>query len=227
MEHFDVEGRSCWSELIGAENAKPVLLLWPGGEAAELEEMAGLLQIPAGKSLLIVGFASEDWNADFSPWPAKAVFAKGGDFVGRAAETLNWIQQALLPAVATRAETEPGRRMILGYSLAGLFALWATAESGLFTDCACCSGSLWFEGWGEYLEQHIYPDGTRIYLSLGRGEEKTRNPRMALVGERTRQTHSLLEESPQMAETILEWHDGGHFQEVPKRLAAAVNWLVK
>ena len=69
--------------------------------------------------------------------------------------------------------------------------------------------------------------GARVYLSLGRNEEKSRSPRLAAVGNATRAAHDLLSRDGTIAETTLVWHDGGHFSGVPDRMAAAMTWLVR
>ena len=61
----------------------------------------------------------ENWNDELSPWKAPAVF-KNEDFGGGAAETLEKILALC---------TDPGKTYYIGgYSLAGLFALWAAYQ---------------------------------------------------------------------------------------------------
>ena len=62
---------------------------------------------------------------------------------------------------------------ISGYSLAGLFSLYSLHELDL-DGAISVSGSLWQEGWLEYLKNHPIKN-KRIYLSLGSKEHKTRN----------------------------------------------------
>lgn len=63
---------------------------------------------------------------------------------------------------------------LIGYSLAGLFALWTAYETDIFSAIASCSGSLWFEQWDEYVLHHQIKHESNIYLSLGGKEEKQR-----------------------------------------------------
>ncbi len=58
----------------------------------------------------------KNWNLDLSPWNAPAVFGKEG-FGGGAAETL--------AAVLDLCSDGSRQYYVGGYSLAGLFALWA------------------------------------------------------------------------------------------------------
>lgn len=123
--------------------------------------------------------------------------------------------------------TTPRDRFILGYSLAGLTALYAMYVTEAFGGCAGCSGSLWYDGWQDFMSSnHPYP-GARIYLSLGKKEEKSRTARMAAVGDATRAAHRLLSEDTAVKETELIWNDGGHFSNIPERIAKAMVWLCR
>ena len=62
-----------------------------------------------------------------------------------------------------------------GYSMAGLFSLWAAYQTDAFASVAAASPSIWFPDFLQYMKEH----GIRtesVYLSLGDREEKTRNP---------------------------------------------------
>ena len=113
------------------------------------------------------------------------------------------------------------------YSLAGLFALWTAYETDIFSAIASCSGSLWFEQWDEYVLHHQIKHKSNIYLSLGGKEEKTKNPVMARVGDRTRIQERILRNDPKVKQTTLEFNSGGHFADAQKRLAKAVKWLLE
>ena len=63
-----------------------------------------------------------------------------------------------------------------------------------------------------------------VYLSLGDKEEKARNPVMATVGDRIRESYELLKN--QGIETILEWNHGNHFQDADIRTAKAFAWVM-
>lgn len=60
-----------------------------------------------------------------------------------------------------------------------------------------------------------YPNA-RIYLSLGRNEEKSRHPMMRKIGDCTRTAQTLL--SSQLNRDIpLIWHNGGHYTQIAQR----------
>jgi predicted alpha/beta superfamily hydrolase len=50
--------------------------------------------------------------------------------------------------------------IIGGYSLAGLFALWASTRTDLFFGVAAASPSVWFPGFIDYMADHSVHAGT-------------------------------------------------------------------
>ncbi len=155
-----------------------------------------------------------DWNRDLSPWEAPAVFGKES-FGGGASDTL----EELLKLCGDKSRTY----YIGGYSLAGLFALWAAYQTDVFKGAAAASPSLWFPGFAGYMKSNEIRTGT-VYLSLGDREEKTRNPVMATVGDRIREAYALLKERG--ANCALEWNKGNHFKDADLRTARAFAWVL-
>lgn len=177
------------------------------------------------KAYNLIAFECQNWNDDFSPWRASAVYGTE-DFAGNAEETCKWLINECIPDVEGAA-AENTSRIIAGYSLAGLFALWAFYESGIFSSAVSCSGSLWYPEWLAYMEKAQPPKNSNIYLSLGLNEEKTKNKVMAEVGNATRSTAEILERDPHIVHTVLEWNPGGHFKDIADRLAKGIAWILQ
>ncbi len=165
-------------------------------------------------SFRLIAVRTDDWNNDLSPWEAPAVFGKD-NFGGRASKTL----EELLSLCADREKTY----YIGGYSLAGLFALWAVYRTGVFSGAAAASPSLWFPDFAAYMKNNEIKADT-VYLSLGDREEKARNPVMAAVGDRIREAHVLLKERG--VNCTLEWNEGNHFRDADIRTAKAFAWVM-
>ena len=177
-------------------------------EAAEIRRLTGA-------DFCMRVFKVQNWNADLSPWKAPAVFGRE-DFGDRAEKTLNEVLQYC---------TEPDRTYIIGgYSLAGLFALWAVYRTDVFAAAAAASPSVWFPGFIDHMKDHQIRTGA-VYLSLGDREEKTRNPVMAAVGDRIREAHEWLK--GQGINTTLEWNPGNHFRDADLRCARAFAWAIR
>ena len=191
-----------------------VVLIEPIHTVEGMANEAGIIRELAGDNFLLRAVAV-DWFRDLSPWPAPPVF---GDtpFGDGARETLDKILEMT---------GEPGKRYILGgYSMGGLFALWAAYQTGAFAGVAAVSPSVWFPGFSEYALSHTLQAG-RVYLSLGDREEKTRNPVMATVGDRIRELHIRLEEEG--VPCCLEWNPGNHFMDPDRRTAKGFAWVLK
>ena len=189
-----------------------------------LEEEFAMIQSAFSEiPLMMAALLVDDWNRDLSPWPAPAVFGKDG-FGDGAKNTLNVIITELLPKIQMEwlAKEKKLRYIIGGYSLAGLFALWSVYQTDCFSGCAAVSPSVWFPDWIRYAGEHPALADV-IYLSLGKKEEKTRNPVMARVGECIVKQHELLAER----QVCLEWNEGNHFTDPEGRCTKGFVWCVR
>ena len=166
----------------------------------------------------LVAFLIKDWNQELTPWAAPPVFGKV-PFGNGAGKTLGFITNQLLPEV----QENISHLILGGYSLAGLFALWAGVQTDQFEGIAAASPSVWYPQWIDYASENK-PLAKSVYLSLGDKEEKAKNPVMAQVGNAIRKQHELLME--QEINTIFEWNAGNHFVDSDKRMAKGFAWLM-
>ena len=190
--------------------------LYTVSEAGDARGLFASLPAPRPTLVCIEGV---DWDRDLSPWAAKKVFRGGEDFSGGADAFLQALLTELIPAAETGLS--PAWRAVFGYSLAGLFSLWAMTQTDVFARCASVSGSLWFDGFVDYLSGHpLLGAPERVYLSLGDREEQAKNPRMQQVRAATEATKAVIE--AQGVPCAFELNPGGHFQDVPARQRRAV-----
>ena len=174
-------------------------------------------------SFLFAAVPVKNWNDALSPWEAPAVWGTQG-FGGNAMDTLRFLIEQVIPTLKQQFDLPEDIKIILGgYSLAGLFALWASTQTALFSGVAAASPSVWFPGWMEFEQQHPI-QAQRIYLSLGDKEEHTKNAVMAVVGNNIRTLHSQL--IARGADCTLEWNSGGHFKDADLRTARAFRWVM-
>ena len=190
------------------------------------------VQVPEGVSLVNVGV--DLWEENFSPWCAPRVFAKGPNFGDGAQKTLDTLINHVIPWAESELTDPPTYRVLVGYSLAGLFSLWAGLSQACITPIStfqrigAVSGSFWFPGLLDYVDQQL-SEGvvglTHAYLSLGDREARTPNPQIMHV----RENAELLASKLQNAGIIstFELNRGNHFQNVEGRMQKALNWLVK
>ena len=210
--------------LFGDPKAQSLLLQpMDARELEGAEQIAALIRQGTDRPFALAAIEIADWNGALSPWPAPPVFGKQS-FAGEAQKTLDALQQAL-PAVE-HAVPNAARRYLGGYSLAGLFALWAAYETRLFDGVAAVSPSVWFPGWPQYAQARPV-QARRVYLSLGDREARTKNPVMAAVGENLRRQDALLAADPGCLAHTLVWNPGNHFQDSERRTAAGFVWLLE
>lgn len=208
------------------------------------------VQVPEGVSL--VNVSVDLWEENFSPWYAPRVFAKGPNFGDGAQKTLDTLINQIIPWAESELTKPPAYRSLVGYSLAGLFSLWAgvsqqvargcqpddalsqpgaphvDAPIGTFQRIGAVSGSFWFPGLLDYVNQQLSGGAvglTHAYLSLGDREARTPNPQIMHVRENAELLASKLE-SVGITSTF-ELNRGNHFQNVEGRMQKALDWLVK
>ena len=182
-------------------------------------EISWIRKFTGGRNFALRTVKVNSWNEDLSPWKAPAVFGKE-DFGEGAGQTLEF----LLREVISEQEKKEKTIFLGGYSLAGLFALWAGCRTDCFRGIAAASPSVWFSGFTDFLQANPMR-ADAVYLSLGDREEKTRNPVMAQVGNAIRNVHGILCSSGTAC--VLEWNKGNHFTEPDLRTAKAFAWLLK
>ena len=162
-----------------------------------------------GMDFCLTAIKVNDWNKDLSPWEAPAVFGIE-NFGSGASDTLK--------EILSLCTDKDKKYYIGGYSLAGLFSLWASVQTDRFEGVAAASPSVWFPDFLEYIRERK-PLCKKIYLSLGDKEEKTRNPVMATVGDKIRELDSFLVQED--FDCVLEWNEGNHFKDFDIRTAKA------
>jgi predicted alpha/beta superfamily hydrolase len=178
----------------------------------------------AGDDLALACITAADWNGDLSPWPAPRAFAKGEDFTGGAGRYIKLLAEAIVPEIEARLILHPARRYLAGYSLAGLFALYALTKTTLFDGVGSISGSLWYEGFMDYIKAGMPQQQHRkVYLSLGDREAAAKNPRMAQVLDCTHRAEAILRKNGFAA--VFELNPGNHYADVPARVAKGIRWL--
>ncbi len=199
----------------GNRNAE-VVLVQPVDEQdlSVIENEVQQISRLSDRDFRLIAVKVNDWNRDLAPWKAPAVFGKQ-DFGDGAQETLEEILKLC---------TEENKTYIIGgYSLAGLFSLWAAYQTEVFSAAAAASPSVWFPGFMDYIKSQKIRS-KKVYLSLGDKEEKTRNKTMAAVGGCIREAYEVLKADG--TDCTLEWNKGNHFTESDLRTAKAYAWVL-
>lgn len=238
-----ISGLSIHTQMSSVAGAPIVYLL---GDVADNSP----IQVPEGVSLVNVGV--DLWEKNFSPWCAPRVFAKGPNFGDGAQKTLDTLINQVIPWAESELTEPPAYRVLVGYSLAGLFSLWAGVSQQVARGCqpddapsqpgaphvdaptptfqriGAVSGSFWFPGLLDYVDQQLRRGAvglTHAYLSLGDREARTPNPQIMHVRENAELLASKLESAG--ITSTFELNRGNHFQNVEGRMQKALDWLVK
>ena len=199
---------------FGEQGSRTVLIqVVDDHDLAVIESEVAAIEELSENPFRLITVKVDSWNNDLSPWKAPAVFGNE-DFGGGADNML----QKILSLIEDREKTY----YIGGYSLAGLFSLWATYQTDVFSGVAAASPSVWFPGFTEYVKKNEIHTG-KVYLSLGDREEKTRNPVMSKVGDSIREIYGWY--TAKGMSCCLEWNKGNHFKEPDLKTAKAFVWI--
>ena len=221
MERVLIDGKAC--RIFGSD--APGCLLIQLAErnelprlAAEAGQIASLTEVP----FVLVAIEVENWLVDLMPWPDGNV-SRDPEAGKHGQEMLDYILLSLVPELEKRFGTLP---VILGgYSLGGLFALWASSQSDRFDAIAAASPSVWIKDWIPYAQKHI-PLADSVYLSLGDREEFVKNQAIARVGDNLRTQYAQVQEQLGAHHCILDGEQGNHFSESDGRQARAFAWCL-
>ena len=194
-------------------------MILPEGIKGDLYD--GLKGLSEKYGVSIVVIEDVNWNDDMTPWPAIGVFKKAKPFGGRAASFLNKLNNEIIPNTERELGIENAERTLLGVSLSGLFAVWAAFNTDVFANIISISGSLWYDGFIEWMkEQTPSPQLKKVCMLLGEKEKNAKDKRMATVEERTLAAANLLKSKTQ-ADVVFELVEGTHFSPIMPRLERA------
>ena len=249
IDEIQIAGLACNLYLPSGYNntQKHYPVIYVNGEIPLDEIVNEVKKVGVAAEFLLLSVQPGDWNDDFTPWCAPA-FRKGETApAGKADEYILRLAEEIKPYIDTnyRTKPEPEHTVLLGYSLGGLAALYSCYKTDVFGVIGSLSGSLWYDNFCEFMEreQPLRTD-LKVYLSLGKKECLSKNPRMGKVEECTQRAREILirqlsastdnakdgtqnirinGQSDNNADNVFfEWNEGGHFHEIPKRFAKAI-----
>jgi len=165
-----------------------------------------------------------DWDRALSPWQTRApeipeALAKG---MGMAPFTMQVFENNVIPEAEKILGEENAKRIICGYSMAGLFASSAPFLSRSFDSIVCCSAVLWYPGFPGYFLSHVFLNRPEsAYFSLGDNESATGNAFFEKV------TGEISAECGKRgARSVFEISPGDHLTEPYTRLARGIAWTM-
>ena len=203
--------------------SNPLLILHCFSE--EEEAVVKLLKGQEYFSFPLLCINNLEWQKDMCPWDSPALLKKEKDFIGGADEYLSLLEKEIIPKAVEILGEEPCYYALAGYSLAGLFALYAGYRSALFARIASVSGSLWYPGFVSFAKEEMLSKVERLYLSLGTEEAKTKHAVLSTIEEKTRELVEHYQSSGYCVN--FEQNPGNHFCEVEQRIEKGIRWIMK
>ncbi|MCH4155157.1 MAG: alpha/beta hydrolase-fold protein [Muribaculaceae bacterium] len=205
--------------IVGAEGDSDIVV-YCNSVNDDWGKIIGCCKQLGSKPFHFVLISDIDWDKDLSPWPAGKIISGNDNFEGKAQEYLQWIEDKVVPIAPQ------GHKIMAGYSMAGLFALYVPYVSDKFEAIASASGSVWFPQFFDFITSHQPAKVPRaVYLSIGDLESKSKNAYLQQTVEITRNIYEHYEASK--IPTIFELHKGNHFKDYEMRLAKAITWTVE
>ena len=130
----------------------PLIFLLAGGEDPDAvwKETRRL----TGRDFCLAAFPVVDWGNALSPWKTEKVFRGGKDFGDGADETIRELEHTIVPELKRVLGCPEMPCIVAGYSLAGLFSVYALYRTAAFSGAVSASGSLWFPGFLDYAASH-------------------------------------------------------------------------
>lgn len=204
-----------------AENKPVIYLTTYNDDCGEVYDELQKLGCP---DFTLVTISGLNWEAELSPWAAGNLFKYSEMFTGGADAYLQFLTQQVLP------QAEAGLNGILwrglaGYSLAGLFTVYALYKTDLFSRAASMSGSLWYPGFKDFaLQNTLCKTPQHLHFSLGDKEARARNKYLKTVQQCTEELATHYRSLG--INTCYELNPGGHYCDIIKRSAAGIKWLL-
>ena len=223
MQTLEIGGKSI-SVFPGTESDSPIIYL--NSFSDDGQKIFEAAQVAGCPPFTLVAVSDLDWNHDMVPWDSPSAFKHTDPFTGGADDYLRLLTEEIIPTAEGELPRKPSWRGIAGYSLAGLFALYAVYRTDLFSRVGSMSGSLWFPGMKEYIFAHEpkrLPDC--MYFSLGDKESKTRNLVLRSVRQDTEEIQAFYQAKG--IDTAFQLKPGNHYNNTMERTAAGICWLLR
>lgn len=222
MRTFSIANKTISVFASSAPNAPVIYLNTFSGEGQKIFQATQDAHYP---SFTLIAISDLDWDHDMAPWDCPPIFKNTQPCTGGADDYLKLLTETIVPTVENNLAGTPCWRGIAGYSLAGLFAVYAIYQTDLFSRVGSMSGSLWFPGIKEYIFSHepkCQPD--YIYFSLGDKESKTRNPILQSVQSNTEEIQTFYQKKG--VNTVFQQNSGNHYNHATERTATGIGWLL-
>ena len=213
-----------FTHIVSDGNAPLVVLIAHSDNDVEIESLRTDVYLQSKMEFSSIIKNNIDWNKSLSPWPCDKITKGAGPFLGKADVFLRKLEDEVSREIAMYRIT-PSAVYIAGYSLAGLFALYSLYKTDLFDGAACCSGSLWYPGFVNFVKNNEFrKPPKRLYMSLGDKESRVKNPVFASVEDKTKEVFECYKK--QRIDVKFEVNQGNHIADVDSRIVKGISNLL-
>lgn len=236
-----------YGDYIGGEhmNAEKILSLQTGGKTVQIfcsHKSAPLVVYHAvrgeGKKLWnacekagcpdfsLAVINGVNWDDEMTPWPISPISENDTPCTGGADAYLPRLTEEIMPQIVSVLPSAPEYCALAGYSLAGLFAVYAAYKTDCFSRLASGSGSLWYPEFVQFATKNRISEEISVaHFSLGDEESHTGNPYLDSVEDNTSYIVSLF--SGKGIRTALYMNRGNHYQNQAERMASGIRWILE
>lgn len=229
IKKFNIENKlvSTYCNEKHKENIPVIILNTYGNGGKEVFEKCNKIKT---KDFILIAISNLDWYNDMTPWFEPKLNSNDKDYLGKADDYLKTLLEKIIPQTKEYIDNELNVNInyyaIAGYSLGGLFAIYSTYKTNLFSRIVSASGSFWYPNFIEFANKNkISENIDKIYFSLGNKEIKVRNEVLTTVEENTKKLEQIYK--LQGIKTIYEENDGNHFKDAVLRMAKGIKWILQ
>ncbi len=223
MSYTDLTAAGACVRLFLPESSFDTVIYIP---VSDPDSLNGIMEKFSDPGFAAAAVVCDDWDSQMTPWPAPPAFRGREPFAGRADSYLNELFGSIIPEIEKTIGV-PQFRGMAGYSLAGLFSLYAFYMRTELCLCGCVSGSVWYDGFEDWALERLPKAGSgSVFFSLGDREEKTRNIRMQHTGEMMKKIAGHLNTEEERFEAVFRYTKGTHFDGYEDRMHDCISWLI-
>ncbi len=178
------------------------------------------------KDFILVNISNINWNTEMTPWKMKSLYKDGFEYEGKADDYIKELTCKIIPEIEENLNYKPLYYGIAGYSLGGLFAIYALYKTDIFSIAISGSGSFWYSNFEKFVKENKFlkiPE--KIYLSLGNKEKNSKNEILSKVQDCTENIYNYYKSKN--IDVFYELNDGGHFKDSFFRIAKGIKNIIK
>ncbi len=178
---------------------------------------------------ILVSISNINWNDDLTPWKCNPIYKGDLGYKGDADNYLKELEELIIPKVKEYVTLKLNKKItyygIIGYSLAGLFALYTAYKTNTFKRIGSVSGSLWYPDFSDYIKKNkISENVDKIYFSLGNKEKNTKIELLSTVEDKTKEIYEYVSKN---INSIYEENEGNHFNDEILRIFKGIKWILE